>query len=241
MAQIRWETAQELAAIQNEMNRLFNTLFEEGDTRTHARRWIPAIDLVETDEDFLLRVDLPGLSASDVVLELKDNVLTISGERRPDEQEREGYHRLERASGSFARSLTLPEGIDPERVLATFDRGVLEIRIPKPEQIKSSKVEISIADAQDADGSSGSEEERAQVEDWLDETRTLVSGGELRSDDELLAVASLRRTFPTVSPDRLRAGAKVLLQAMSDPSAEINPAMLDSAALRIADIFVAET
>jgi HSP20 family protein len=102
------------------------------------------MDLVESGDDFLLRADLPGLSESDVNIELEDNVLTISGQRKAEHEERkEGYYRLERASGSFSRSLTLPEGVDPEKVSAHFDRGVLEVRIPKPEQRKPRKVTIS--------------------------------------------------------------------------------------------------
>ncbi len=150
MALIRWEPVRELNTIQNEMNRLFNTFFEapapggNGST-TSLRRWIPAMDLVETDDDFVLRADLPGLSEGDVHIELEDNVLTVSGERKAEHEERkEGYYRVERASGMFSRSLTLPEGVDPEAVHASFDRGVLEVRIPKPEQRKPRKVAISV-------------------------------------------------------------------------------------------------
>ena len=150
MALIRWEPVRELNTIQSEMNRLFNTFFEapapgNGGTGTALRRWIPAMDLVESDQDFVLRADLPGLSESDVKIELEDNVLTISGERRAEHEERkEGYYRVERASGNFSRSLTLPEGVDPESVQAHFDKGVLEVRIPKPEQRKPRKVAISV-------------------------------------------------------------------------------------------------
>jgi HSP20 family protein len=147
MALIRWEPVRELNTIQNEMNRLFNTFFDapsSGSAPAMTRRWIPAMDLVEDGDDFVLRADLPGLSEKDVNIELEDNVLTISGERKSEhEQRKEGYYRVERASGSFSRSLTLPEGVDPERVRASFDRGVLEVRIPKPEQRKPRKVTIS--------------------------------------------------------------------------------------------------
>src|SRR5437588_9129003 len=148
MALIRWEPVRELSSIQNEMNRLFNTFFDAPsageNSGTSLRRWIPAMDLVETDDDFVLRADLPGLSENDVNIELEDNVLTISGERKAEHEERkEGYYRVERASGQFTRSLTLPEGVDPDAVKASFDRGVLEVRVPKPEQRKPRKVTIS--------------------------------------------------------------------------------------------------
>jgi HSP20 family protein len=149
MALIRWEPVRELNTIQNEMNRLFNTFFDAqapaAGQSTNLRRWIPAMDLVETQDDFVLRADLPGLSEGDVNIELEDNVLTISGERKSaHEENKEGYYRVERAWGTFSRSLTLPEGVNPEAVKASFDRGVLEVRIPKPEQRKPRKVAISV-------------------------------------------------------------------------------------------------
>jgi HSP20 family protein len=152
MALIRWEPTRELATIQNEMNRLFSTFFDEsgrtGGTTGGVRRWIPAMDLVESENDFILRADLPGLSEGDVNIELEDNVLTISGERKAAHEDRkEGYYRVERAYGAFSRSLTLPEGIDPGKVQASFDRGVLQVTIPKPEQRKPRKVTIAATPA----------------------------------------------------------------------------------------------
>jgi HSP20 family protein len=147
MALIRWEPIGELNTLQNEMNRLFNAFFDQPTGRggVAGRRWIPAMDLVETDDHFVLRADLPGLSEQDVNVELLDNVLTISGERKAEhETGQEGYYRLERGYGSFSRSLTLPQGIDPDGVQAHFDRGVLEIRVPKPEQKKPRQVQIQL-------------------------------------------------------------------------------------------------
>ena len=149
MALIRWQPVRELNTIQNEMNRLFDTLFDApapaNGGALGARRWIPAMDLVETEDDFVLRADLPGLSEGDVNVELDDNVLTVSGERKAEHEERkEGYYRVERASGSFSRSLTLPEGVDADAVTASFDKGVLEVRVPRPAQRKPRKVTISV-------------------------------------------------------------------------------------------------
>ena len=147
MAIVRWEPMRELASIQNEMNRLFGTVFEPAQPGNGGalRRWMPAMDLVETADQFVLRADLPGLGEEDVSIEVEDNVLTVSGERKAEhEQSNEGYHRVERAFGAFSRSLTLPEGVDAESVAASFDRGVLEIRIPKPEQRKPRKISIGV-------------------------------------------------------------------------------------------------
>jgi HSP20 family protein len=149
MALIRWEPVTELNTIQNEMNRLFNTVFDpsapSGRGNGTTRRWLPPMDLVETPARYVLRADLPGLSDGDVNVQLEDNVLTISGERNPEhENQQEGYYRLERAFGTFSRSLTIPDGVDPDGIQAHFDRGVLEIRIPKPEQKTPKTVQISL-------------------------------------------------------------------------------------------------
>jgi HSP20 family protein len=142
---VRWEPFRELSSLQTEMNRLFNAAFDASPgTATAARRWTPAMDLLETDEEFVLRADLPGMTESDVSIELEDNVLTVSGERKTEhEDKREGFYRMERSFGAFSRSLTLPKGVDPEAVNAAVDRGVLEVRIPKPEQRKPRKISIA--------------------------------------------------------------------------------------------------
>ena len=146
MAIVRWEPLREFSTLQNEMNRLFNTVFDTPAPAGNGglRRWLPAMDLVESGDHFVLRADLPGLSEEDVNIEVEDRVLTISGERKAEhELSKEGYHRVERAFGTFSRALTLPEGIDAEAVQATFDRGVLEVSIPKPEERKPRKVTIA--------------------------------------------------------------------------------------------------
>ena len=123
-----------------DLHRLVNTLFEEG---AASQRWVPAMDLVEADDHFILRADLPGLSESDVSIEVRDNALTISGERKAEQQKRErGWYRVERSFGSFSRSLTLPDGVDPGAISASFDRGVLQVTIPKPEQRKPRRIQI---------------------------------------------------------------------------------------------------
>jgi HSP20 family protein len=148
MALIRWEPVRELGTIQNEMNRRFNSFFDTPTTAngTTFRRWIPAMDLVETDGAFVLKADLPGLSESDVNIEVEDDVLTISGERKSEQQDRKaGYYRVERSYGSFRRSLTLPEGVEADSVKATFANGVLEVTVPKPVHQAPRKVQITVA------------------------------------------------------------------------------------------------
>ena len=126
------------------MNRLFDRFFEGRPANgAVARRWIPAMDLVETGDHLVLRADLPGMTEDDIEIEIKDGVLTVSGERKSERESKgEGYHRVERAFGSFSRSLSLPEGVDTGKVEANFDKGVLEVRVPKPEETKPTRVEI---------------------------------------------------------------------------------------------------
>src|ERR671914_2828335 len=123
-----------------EMDRVFDAFF--GQTE-QGRRWVPPMDLVEADDHFVLKADLPGLSEGDVNIEVQDGTLTISGERKAEHEARErGWYRIERSFGSFSRSLTLPDGVDADRISAQFDRGVLEVTIPKPEERKPRRVQI---------------------------------------------------------------------------------------------------
>src|SRR4051812_39235879 len=128
MAIVRWDPARELDSLQSEFNRLFDSFIGNGRADVRARRWVPAIDLVETDEHLVLRADLPGLSKDDVDIEVKDDVRTLSGERKAEHEDKaDGFYRVERAFGRFSRSLSLPHGIDPDAIDADFTDGVLEI------------------------------------------------------------------------------------------------------------------
>ena len=125
----------------SEFNRLFNTLLDAGDAP--AQRWVPAIDLVEEKDHFVLKADLPGLDEKDVSIEIQDNTLTVAGERKAETESRDrGWYRAERSYGRFSRALTLPDGVDADAVTAEFDKGVLEVRIPKPEERKPRRVQI---------------------------------------------------------------------------------------------------
>ena len=140
MSIVRWEPF----ALQN----LFENVFDApSPARSGAlRRWMPAMDLVETGDSYVLKADLPGLTQDDIKIEFEDRTLTVSGERKADhEVATDGYVRVERAFGSFTRSLTLPQGVDPEALTANFENGVLEVTIPKPEARKPRRIEIGNA------------------------------------------------------------------------------------------------
>lgn len=143
MALIRWDPLREMDSLQADMNRLFDRFFEGRPANGRVQRWIPPMDLVETEDHLVLKADLPGLGEDDVEIEVKDGVLTVSGERSAEHETKgEGYHRVERSFGRFSRSLTLPQGTDPDGVDASFDNGVLEVRVPKPAESKPTRVQI---------------------------------------------------------------------------------------------------
>src|SRR3954467_485283 len=125
MALVSWDPARELDTLQTDINRVFDTFFGGATANGAARRWVPAMDLVESDDHLVLRADLPGLSKDDVDIEVKDNVLTVSGERRAEHEDNaDGYYRVERAFGSFSRSLSLPHGVSADGIDAQFADGV---------------------------------------------------------------------------------------------------------------------
>jgi HSP20 family protein len=140
MSLVRWEPIR-----RSELDRLWGTFFDVSAANGGAsRRFVPATDLVEDGEHYVLTADLPGVAQDDIKIELADNVLTIAGERRSEQAEaNDGYRRIERSNGSFTRSLTLPEGIDPEAISASYDNGVLRVEIPKPSQRAPHRVEIT--------------------------------------------------------------------------------------------------
>ena len=117
---------------------LFGRRFGNGNRVTG---FVPALDVRETEDGYLVLVDLPGIKSEDVAVELIDQVLTISGSRAPVETGE--AQRLERPSGSFVRRLTLPKGVDSEKVVADYKEGVLEVRVPKRAEAKPKRIAIS--------------------------------------------------------------------------------------------------
>lgn len=150
MAIVRSTPSRYVSPFGSEFGRLFSTFF---DTATPVstglagttRGFVPALDIVEHDEDYRITVDLPGLSEDDVKVEILDGTLSISGERAgASEQSKDGYRRIERTFGRFNRSLTLPKGVDATAVHAGFKNGVLEVTVPKPETAKPQQVQIAV-------------------------------------------------------------------------------------------------
>ena len=140
---IRWDPFRELESLRREMERLFDTFISE---RRFERdfTWAPAIEVKELPEKFVLKVELPGVKREDIKLEVSDNVLTISGERKEEKEEKDAqYYRREIVYGSFSRSIQLPPNVDPEKISAKLENGVLTVDIPKTEKAKAKEIPIS--------------------------------------------------------------------------------------------------
>jgi HSP20 family protein len=145
MAVVRWEPFRELAALQSEMGRWMNQmgLASQPGNGPSTSTWIPAVDVWETENDLVLSFDLPGVPEDKIAVELDDNVLTVSGEReRTERQEGDRFYRFERRFGSFTRSVTLPHGVSEDQIKAAYRDGVLEIRVPKPEEQRPKRIPI---------------------------------------------------------------------------------------------------
>lgn len=121
--------------------RLLDEMLRTSGNGSRVTGFTPLLDVRETDDEYLVMVDLPGVKSEDVTIELNDQVLTISGSRVPVET---GQSQLiERPYGSFVRNLTLPKGVDSDQIKADYHDGVLELHIPKPAEIKPKKIAIS--------------------------------------------------------------------------------------------------
>lgn len=130
----------------SEMNRVFDNMLgglmrrSGGQQRAEVTEWAPAIDVLTENGDLVIRAELPGVKQEDVDITLQDNVLTVSGERKAEqEEERGGYYVRERRYGSFSRSLTVPEGVDESKIHARYENGVLEVTVEGAAQVQEPK------------------------------------------------------------------------------------------------------
>ncbi len=142
---VRWDPFRDLVSIQDELNRLFGRTFTGGESMRPGASgaWMPPMDVYETEDAIVAKLELAGIEPNDVDVSVEDSTLTVTGKREfESETNEENYHRVERRYGSFARSITLPQTADVEKVGASFDRGLLTIEVPKVERAKPKKIEI---------------------------------------------------------------------------------------------------
>jgi HSP20 family protein len=154
MSLVRWNPARDLATwpsnlfgIQREMNRMFDNFFDSSDRGEDyaLTTWSPAVDIAEHDDQYIVKMELPGVSKEEVKITLESNILTIRGEKKQEkETKKENYHRVERSYGSFQRSFTLPTTVKSDRIDAAFKDGILSISLPKAEEAKPKQIEVKV-------------------------------------------------------------------------------------------------
>ena len=149
MAIVRFDPFRDLMGLQDRMNRLFDESFRgartTGDDWALGGNWAPAVDIYEHEGNIVLKAELPGIDPQDVDVRCENNVLTLRGERKYDnEVKQENYHRVERAYGGFTRSFTLPSVVDQEKIKAEYKDGVLELTLPKREEAKPKQISIKV-------------------------------------------------------------------------------------------------
>jgi Molecular chaperone (small heat shock protein) len=147
MNMLKYDPFRELRGLHDEMNRLFSPNAQEGGEFARGA-WSPLVDIFEDQNRLIVEADLPGMSRDDFEVSVENNILTLKGERKFEKKtEGDNYHRVERSYGSFTRQFTLPQTITSEGATADFDGGVLRIALPKREETKARKIEVTSTDA----------------------------------------------------------------------------------------------
>jgi HSP20 family protein len=147
MSIVRWDPFRELEDVSERLNRVFGRSIVAGESKDAMTTfdWAPSVDVLETNEDFQVKAELPDVKKEDVKVSVDGGVLRIQGERKQEKEEKgKKWHRVERSYGSFLRTFTLPENIDDAKVQADFKDGVLSVRLPKSEKAKPKSVEVKI-------------------------------------------------------------------------------------------------
>ncbi|MGE5344246.1 MAG: Hsp20/alpha crystallin family protein [Candidatus Omnitrophota bacterium] len=147
MAISRWKPFGDLVSLHDRINRLFEDEFSRdfptSTGLTSAESWYPAADIYETKDDYVFKLEVPGLSKDEVNVEVHNNVLTIKGEKKEEKEvKKENYHRIESFTGSFARSFSLPRNADANKIQAGMKDGILELRVAKSEATKPKAIRI---------------------------------------------------------------------------------------------------
>jgi HSP20 family protein len=144
---VRWEPVRDLLTLQERMNRMFDSSYRGNTDEDWALggSWAPAVDIYEKDGNIVLKAELPGVDPKDVDVRVENNLLTLQGERKFDnEVKRDNYHRVERAYGAFSRSFTLPNVVDTGNIKAEYRDGVLHMTLPKREEAKPRQIQINV-------------------------------------------------------------------------------------------------
>jgi HSP20 family protein len=147
MSLVRWNPARDLMTMREEMDRWFDNFFRSDLPETSLIRgnWEPAVDISETNDDFVITAELPGLTKDDVKISYQDGILNIHGEKKHEKEEKKkNYYRVERSYGAFERSFRLPSRIVVDKIDAKFKDGVLTLMLPKAEEARPKEIPIKI-------------------------------------------------------------------------------------------------
>jgi len=143
---VRWTPLRDMAMLHNRFNRFFDDDFfapSRENEELAMTNWNPVVDIYDNDDNIIIKAELPGMDKKDIVIDLKDRILTLKGERSfENEVKEENYYKRERSFGKFNRAFTLPVGLNPDKIKADFKDGVLKIDIPKPEEEKPKQITI---------------------------------------------------------------------------------------------------
>lgn len=140
-----WHPAAEFENVQRNIDQLFDHIKSDSFEEEAYKTFMPAVDILERENDFNIKVELPGVEKSDVKITVQNDVLTIRGEKKKvSEKKEENYTRTERSYGIFQRSFTLPASVTSEKIEASYDNGVLSVTIPKLEEAKPQEIEVKI-------------------------------------------------------------------------------------------------
>ncbi|HET7841104.1 MAG TPA: Hsp20/alpha crystallin family protein [Terriglobia bacterium] len=141
----RWEPFRGVTTLQDQVNRLFNDVFERKGEESSLSAWAPAVDIYETEHELVVKADLPDVDPKDLDIRVENNILTIRGERKFEKKvSEENYLRVERSYGSFARSFTLANTVNADAIKADYQNGVLTLTVPKREEAKPKQIKINI-------------------------------------------------------------------------------------------------
>jgi HSP20 family protein len=141
----RWEPFRNLSTLQNQVNRLFEISFPARTDNSALTTWAPAVDIYETENELVIKADLPEISEKELDVRVENNMLTIRGERKFEEKVKEdNYLRIERTYGSFSRSFSLPNTVNTEAIKAEYKNGVLTVEMPKRAESKPKQVKVNV-------------------------------------------------------------------------------------------------
>ncbi len=139
----RWDPFDELTTLRGSMDRLWARMANED--QPPLANWMPTSDVIESNDEILVKAELPGIDEKDVDVQIENGVLTIKGERKAEKEEEEkNFRRIERSYGSFLRTFTLPTNVEPEKITATFVNGLLEVHLPKKESAKPRAIKVDV-------------------------------------------------------------------------------------------------